>query len=105
MTTTYDNVTISQVLDPFYPTEPVEAPAIAARNFDDVKKAIRNLTPFHHSTCSGHFVRSGTTGRFPHGDNNTAHKVAGLIDSINDAAQRGDVFVIASYNTPISTLR
>lgn len=102
MTAAHDNVTISQVIDPFYPIEPVEAPTIAAHDYEEVKKAIRNLTPFRHSTCSGHFVRSGANGGFPYGDKNTADKVAGLVDSINDATQRGDVFVIASYNTPIA---
>lgn len=102
MFTTTDNVTISQVIDPFHPIEPTEAPATAARNYDDVKKSIRDLVPFHHATCSGHFVPRGATGGFPHGDKNTTHKVAGLIDRIDDAARRGDVFVLASYGTPIA---
>lgn len=102
MFTTTDNVTISQVIDPLHPIAPVDSLTSIARNYDDVKKYIRDLAPFHHSTCSGHFVRSGATGGFPHGDQNTTHKVAGLIDRINDAAQRGDVFVLASYGTPVA---
>lgn len=65
-----------------------------ARNYDDVKRALRNLTDFEHATMSArtvHFAASG--GRLP----------SEYRDALESALRDNpSVYVVYSYGTPIA---